>query len=180
MIEPEAGLRKTQTLFQGRVVAFEAVQVRMPTGQLADYEIIRHPGSAAIVAIDGQERVCLLRQFRPAAAGWIWELPAGRREPQEPPEQTARRELAEEAGCEARHWEPLGAVLSTPGICTEEIALYLATGLSLRAVRHEAYEAIEVHWVAFDAAVERALTGDIRDAKSVAGLLRAQALRSRR
>ena len=89
------------TLFRGRVVRIEAASVQLPGGNVAEYQIVRHPGSAAVVAMDAQHRVCLLRQFRPAAGGWIWELPAGRREPDEQPEQTARRELTEEAGCQA-------------------------------------------------------------------------------
>ena len=73
--------------------------------------------------VDDQEKVCLLRQFRHAAGGWIWELPAGRLEPGEPPLETARRELVEEAGRTAQHWQDLGTILSSPGVFTERIHL---------------------------------------------------------
>lgn len=149
----------------------------MPAGNLADYEVIRHPGAAAIVALDDKDRVCLLRQFRPAAGGWICELPAGRREPAEPPQQTAVRELAEEAGRSAAVWRSLGSILSSPGVCDEEVHLFLATGLAVKPVHHEPFEAIEIHWVAFSEALDQALTGEIRDSKTLAGLVRANAIR---
>ena len=75
--------------------------VRLPNGHIADLDIIHHPGGAAVVAIDTAQRVCLLHQYRHAVGGWIWELPAGKLEPHEPPLATARRELAEEAGSTA-------------------------------------------------------------------------------
>jgi 8-oxo-dGTP pyrophosphatase MutT (NUDIX family) len=162
------------TLFRGRVVRIEAASVQLPGGNVAEYQIVRHPGSAAVVAMDAQHRVCLLRQFRPATGGWIWELPAGRREPDEQPEQTARRELTEEAGCQADSWHALGSILSSPGFCSEEIHLFLATGLTAHPTHHESYEAIEIHWIDFDVALQRALTGEVRDAKSVVGLVLAR------
>jgi ADP-ribose pyrophosphatase len=171
-------IRVCRTLFTGRVVSVEAVLVAMPAGNLADYEIIRHPGAAAIVAVDDEDRVCLLRQFRPAAGGWIWELPAGRRESGESPEQTASRELVEEAGCSAVAWQRLGSILSSPGVCDEEVHLFLATGLAAKPVHHEPFEAIEIHWISFGEALRRALAGDIRDSKTVAGLVRANAVRT--
>lgn len=171
-------IQACRTLFTGRVVSVEAVRIEMPAGNLADYEIIRHPGAAAIVAVDSEDRVCLLRQFRPAAGGWIWELPAGRRELGESPQQTAARELAEEAGCSAEAWHTLGSILSSPGVCDEEIHLFLATGLAAQQVSHESFEAIEIHWVSFGEALRRALAGDIRDSKTVAGLVRANAVRT--
>src|SRR5687768_8163882 len=96
-----------ETVFSGNVISVDVEQVLLPNGRTARYEIVRHPGGAAVVAIDDQQQVCLLRQYRPAGGGWIWELPAGRLEPGEPAENTARRELLEEAGCTAQHWESL-------------------------------------------------------------------------
>ncbi len=170
-------IQACRTLFAGRVVSVEAVRVEMPAGNMADYEIIRHPGAAAIVALDAKDRICLLRQFRPAAGGWIWELPAGRREPGESPQQTAARELAEEAGCSAMVWRPLGSILSSPGVCDEEVHLFLATDLAAKTVHHESFEAIEIHWFTFDEALRQALIGEIRDSKTLAGLVRANAIR---
>ena len=123
-----------------------------------------------------RQRVCLLRQFRHAAGGWVWELPAGRLEPGEPPAETARRELVEEAGREAAQWQDLGVILSSPGVFTERIYLYLAHGLTACATAQETHEVIEVHWVDFREAVAMAHDGRISDAKSVIGLLRGNAV----
>ena len=79
--------------------------------------------------MDAQQRVCLLRQYRYVADGWIWELPAGKLEPNEPPLETAKRELIEEAGISARHWESLGTVFSSPGVFSEVLHLFYAAEL---------------------------------------------------
>lgn len=166
-------MSQKQTVYKGVVISVDVEQVPLPDGRTARYEIIRHPGGAAVVAIDARRQVCLLRQFRPAGGGWVWELPAGRLEPGEPPEHTARRELVEEAGCEAASWESLGDILSSPGVFAETIHLYLARDLTPRPSRHEEYEVIEVHWVPLEEALAKAVSGELRDGKTVIGLLRA-------
>lgn len=163
----------TERVFRGIVISVDAGPVQLPNGRSAYYEIVRHPGGAAVVAVDGSGRVCLLRQYRPAGGGWVWELPAGRLEPGEPPESTARRELLEEAGCEAGQWQSLGSILSSPGVFDEVIHLYLARDLVQREAHHEQHEVIEVHWVALAEAARQAAEGEIRDAKTVIGLMRA-------
>jgi len=164
-----------ETVFTGLVITVDVEQVPLPNGTTARYEIVRHPGGAAVVALDDQSRVCLLRQYRPAGGGWVWELPAGRLEPSEPPARTAERELLEEAGCTASRWEPLGSILSSPGVFAETIHLYLARGLTAGDSRHEQHEVIEVHWIPLHDAVQQAASGELRDAKTVIGLLRAGA-----
>ncbi len=164
-----------KTVFQGRIIRVETGQMRFPDGRSAEFEVVRHPGGAAAVALDDDERVCLLRQYRPVAGEWIWELPAGKLEPNEAPLLTAQRELEEEAGLRASDWQPLGALWSSPGIFAEVIHLYLARGLTPVAGNHEEHELIEVHWLPFGEAVARARGGEIADAKTVAGLFRAQA-----
>ena len=168
-------VNQIDTKFRGRVITVNVERVQLPNGETADYEIIHHPGGAAVVAIDAQGSVCLLRQYRPAAGGWVWELPAGRLEPGEAPAQTARRELIEEAGCEATEWGDLGHILSSPGVFDERIYLYQARGLRHVPTRHERYEVLEVHWVNLQEAISRALRGEITDSKTVVGLLRAGA-----
>ena len=168
-------MNQIDTKFRGRVITVNVERVALPNGETADYEIVHHPGGAAVVAIDDQQRVCLLRQFRPAAGGWVWELPAGRIEPGEPPAETARRELIEEAGCEAAEWRELGHILSSPGVFDERIHLYLARNLRSVPSQHESYEVLEIHWVALPEAQARALRGDISDSKTIVGLLRAGA-----
>jgi 8-oxo-dGTP pyrophosphatase MutT (NUDIX family) len=159
-------------MYSGRVIEVNVERVELPNGTTADLEIIHHPGGAAIVAVDDREQVCLLRQYRHAAGGWIWELPAGRLEPAEPPLETARRELVEEAGRTALQWQDLGVILSSPGVFTERIHLFLAQGLADCPQSLEKHEVIEVHWIALREAVAMAQDGRINDAKSVIGLLR--------
>jgi 8-oxo-dGTP pyrophosphatase MutT (NUDIX family) len=166
---------EVRTVFEGRIIRVNVETVRLPNGHVAALEIIRHPGGAAIVAVDNSARVCLLRQFRHAVGGWIWELPAGKLEPAEPPEETARRELVEEAGASAREWRSLGRYVSSPGVFTEIVHLYLALGLDSVKMAHEPSELIEVHWMNLEDACNRAETGSIDDGKTVVGLLRARA-----
>jgi ADP-ribose pyrophosphatase len=166
---------KVDTVFDGRVITVNVEHIRLPNGRTGCFEIVHHPGGAAVVAVDSNGRVCLLRQFRPAGGGWIWELPAGRLEPGEAPESTARRELAEEAGREARHWESLGSILSSPGVLAETIHLFLARDLATVPLAQEAHEIIEIHWVDLATALRQALSGELRDSKTVIGLLRAGA-----
>jgi 8-oxo-dGTP pyrophosphatase MutT (NUDIX family) len=164
-----------QTLhYSGRVIRLTTDEVTLPNGHRTLLEVVHHPGGAAVVAVDGQTRVCLLRQYRYVADGWIWELPAGKLEPHEPPLLTAQRELIEEAGVSAREWLDLGTCLSSPGVFTERLHLYMATGLQGAARAHEHGEVIEVHWVALAEACAWALDGTIADMKTALGLLRAR------
>lgn len=168
-------IEKLRTVFRGRVITVNVETVRLPNDHVAELEVIHHPGGAAIVAVDAARRVCLIRQFRHAAGGWIRELPAGKLEPQEPPLETARRELIEETGTSAARWTPLGAYVSSPGVFTETVHLFLAEELAVATMAHEPSELIEVHWVELDAACRDALSGEITDGKTALGLLRAQA-----
>ncbi|WP_328987343.1 NUDIX hydrolase [Thiorhodovibrio winogradskyi] len=162
--------------YQGRVVDVYRERVRLPNDARVELDIVRHPGGAAAVALDDQGRVCLLRQYRHAAAGWLWELPAGKLDPGESPRTTVERELVEEAGMAAADWVSLGRLHSSPGVLTEVIHLYLARDLSPRALAHEHGELIEVHWIPLEMALGRCHSGDITDAKTLVGLFRAAAL----
>ena len=162
-------------IYDGRVIKVSVDTVELPNGMRVPLEIVRHPGGAAAVAVDDHHRVCLLRQYRHAAGGYIHELPAGKLEPGEPPEATARRELVEEGAVHAAHWTGLGAYFSSPGVFTEVIHLYLATGLSNVAGNPEAGEVFQVEWWPLDQAVERACNGELTDAKTIIGILRSAA-----
>ena len=164
---------KQRTVFRGRVITVNVETVTLPNGVTEDLEIIHHPGGAAVVAVDAQERVCLLHQFRHAANGYLWELPGGKLDPGEPPLSTAQRELVEEAGVSALEWHPLGIVVSSPGVFTEVVHLFLARQLEQRSAAPEASEVFESRWVALEEALARALDGDITDGKTVIGLCRA-------
>lgn len=162
--------------FQGKVIAVDVEAVRLPNGHFCELEIVRHPGGAAIVALDDRQRVCLLRQYRYVADDWLWELPAGKIDPGEDPLQTAQRELLEETGLKATSWSGLGGILSSPGVFQETIHLYLAQGLSVCEPRHEQAEVMEVHWLDLQEAIDWAKTNQIKDAKSIAGLFRVTSL----
>ena len=162
------------TQFTGRIIRVTTDEVVLPNGHRTELEVVHHPGGAAAVALDDARRVCLLRQYRYAAGGWLWELPAGKLEPGEPPLGTAQRELAEEAGVDARRWLSLGTCLPSPGVFTEVLHLYLATAIAPAAATHERSEVIEIHWLPFETACEWALAGTITDGKTIVGLLRAR------
>jgi ADP-ribose pyrophosphatase len=162
---------KSRQIHRGRVVDLRVENVVLPNGRAVELEVVRHPGGAAVVAVDADDRICLLRQFRHAAGGWLWELPAGKLEPGEPPVVTAQRELAEEAGLTAQRIEPLGRTITTPGFSDEVIHLYLATGLLPCAEELHDDEVIEVHWFDRDRIAHMIKSGEIEDAKTLLGLL---------
>lgn len=161
---------RVRTVYRGKVLKLNIERVKLPNGTVAELEIAHHPGGAVIVALDAAERVCLLRQFRHAAGGWITELPAGKIDNQEPPLECAKRELAEEAGVTARQWEPLGQIFSSPGVFTEVIHIFLARGLSPCESGAEPHEVFESRWVPLDDAASEAADGRLQDAKSIIGL----------
>lgn len=123
-----------------------------------------------MVALNEADELCLLRQWRHAGGGWLWELPAGKLDPGEDALSTAQRELAEEAGVRAADWQALAQVLTTPGFCDEVIHLFLARNLHTVPPQPQAHEHIEIHWLAFPRALQMAQQGEIRDAKTLLGL----------
>jgi ADP-ribose diphosphatase len=158
------------SIYRGKVIDLDIETALLPNGRSISLEIVHHPGGAAIVAMDERRRLCLLRQYRHAAGGWIWELPAGKREQGEDPLHTAQRELEEEAGVRAASWKKLGTTLTTPGFCDEVIHLYLAQGLTAAAQRIEEHELLECHWIACAQALDWVQDGTLTDAKSIIGL----------
>jgi len=160
----------TKLIYQGQLLQLGIESLTLPNGKRLDLEVLRHPGGAAVVALDGQGQVCLLRQYRHASGGWLWELPAGRLEANESPDTTAARELVEEAGLQAGRWDTLGKTLVTPGYSDELIYLYLARDLTVVPAQPEAHELFEVHWIPFSQALEQVHDGTIIDAKTMLGL----------
>lgn len=168
-------IESIKPIYRGRVLELNLETVRLPNDRTAELEIIHHPGGAAIVALDTMQRVCLLRQYRHAAAGWLWELPAGKIDHHEPPIETARRELAEEGGVQAERWVSLGDYVSSPGVFTEVVHLFMATNLTAVAAQPEEHEVFEVEWRAFKDVLAMANAGELRDGKSLVGIYRAAA-----
>ena len=164
-----------RTVHVGRVLTLNLEQVKLPNGSIAELEIAHHPGGAAIVALDAANRICLLRQFRHAADGWITELPAGKLDGGEPPLECARRELAEEAGVAARRWDHLGQFFSSPGVLTEIIHMYMARDLVPCESQPGEHEVLETRWVPMDEAFRLVGEARLQDAKTLIGLAWAQA-----
>jgi len=164
---------KQRVIYTGKIIRLTVDTVELPNGSTAELEIMHHPGGAAVVALDAEGRICLLRQYRHAVGGWLWELPAGKLDNAEAPLLCAQRELEEEAGLRAADWQSLGKIVSSPGVFTEVIHLYLARTLTAVPTRMEEHEVIEVHWLPWAEALRMAQAGEIEDAKTLAGLLRA-------
>lgn len=161
-----------ETIYEGRVVNLTLEAVELPNGETVELEILHHAGAAAVAAVDDAGRVVLIRQYRHAAGGYIWELPAGMLgSPDEPPAACAVRELREEVGLAARDLRLLGSILTTPGFCDEQIHIFLARGLEQVGADRGRDEVIdEVREVPIADALDMVRRGDIVDAKTIVGL----------
>jgi len=159
---------------RGRVIQVSTERLRYSNGREYDIDFVRHPGAAAVVAVDGANRVCLVRQYRHGVEDFLWEIPAGKLDAGERPEVCAVRELQEETGVTANRWTSLGLYIPAPGIFTELIHLYLARELDVGASSPDADEELELKWLPLDQAVGHVLKGDWNDGKTAMALWRAQ------
>ncbi len=162
-------------VFSGRVIALRVDRVELPEGRVAEREVVVHPGAAAVVAVDAAGMVILVEQYRHCAGRVLLEIPAGKIDSGETPLDCAARELMEETGIASTSLEQIGEFFTSPGFSTEIIHLFLARGLEVRSgSRPDPDEVIRV-WRAplgeVRGMIER---GEIRDAKSIAGLLIAE------
>ena len=164
-----------QQIYKGKVVDLAVEKVELPNGGVTDLEVIRHPGAAAVVPLNSNGDVLLVRQYRHATGGWLLEVPAGKLDPGELPEICAARELEEEVGYRPDNLISLGWIWTTPGFTDERIWLYLARGLVAGQQALESDEVLSVESVPFDEAVGRVHSGEICDGKSVCALLRSAA-----
>ena len=151
----------------------EVENVRLPNGREIALSIVRHPGAAAIVPFLDDDHVLLIRQYRFAAGGEIWEVPAGKLDPGEAPEVCAARELQEETGYRAGRLQPLAPYLASPGFTDELIHLFAAFDLESAEQQLEEDEVIELHPTPFARALEMVWSGEIHDGKSATALLHA-------
>ncbi len=159
-------------IYRGGVVDLGLETVRLPNDEIHALEIVRQPDGSVIIAQDDSQQVCLIRQFRHAAGGWIWEFPAGGFEAQEQPLETAKRELQKKTGCQASTWKPVGSMMTAPSFCNERLHIFLATNLTIEQPELKPYECIEVHWKPLSTVVEMAQQGEIDDAKTIVALFR--------
>jgi len=168
----------SQRVYEGRLISVRVDTVRLENGRLTKREIVEHPGAVAVVALDEEDNVLLVRQFRKAAERELLEIPAGTLEAGEEPIACAQRELQEETGYQAQRLEQIGSFYTSPGFCTECIRLFLATGLQKGPSTPESDEAIETIKVPLSEIPAIIGRGDICDGKSIAGLLSVLLLRS--
>jgi ADP-ribose pyrophosphatase len=166
----------TRRAYAGRVIRLDLDTVRFPDGSTGQLEVIRHPGAAAVVpcATDPagpDPTILMLKQYRYATGGPLWEIPAGTLGPGEAPDVCARRELLEEAGVTAQRLDPLTAIWTTPGFTDEVIHLYVAAGLGAGHAARERDEFIEVVPQPLSTVLAGIRDGTIRDAKTIVAIL---------
>jgi ADP-ribose pyrophosphatase len=155
-------------IHKGSLISIYKESVALRNGGHTEFDIVKHPGGAVIAAINLDDKICLLKQWRHALQQDIWELPAGCLEPGEPPQITAKRELEEEAGVVANHWQALGQIAPSPGFSNEILHLFLATQLQPGTIKLDDAERLEAHWFTKPEVREMARNGDIIDAKTLA------------
>lgn len=175
----------TRRVYTGRVLNLDIDTVRFPNGTTGELEMIRHPGASAVVPFlsdpaGDDPQVMLIRQYRYAAEGYLYEVPAGRLDANETPDQCARRELREETGCKAERVEHLVTIYTTPGFTDERIHLFMAVGLTHGEVAREADEFIEVETMTLSRALSLVERGEIQDAKTALALLYSAGFRAGR
>ena len=162
-------------IYKGRIVDLRLETVTLPNRVTVTLEMIRHPGAAAIVPVHEDGSVTLVHQYRHAADGYIWEIPAGKLDADEDPVWCAARELQEEVGLKAGELVRLGMILTAPGFCDERIHLFLARQLTATAQQLDEDEVLSVSRIPLPQALDMIRSGAIQDAKTIAGLHHAAA-----
>jgi ADP-ribose pyrophosphatase len=175
----------TRRVYSGRVLNLDIDTVRFPDGSSGELEIVRHSGASAVLPFlsdpAGEDpQILLIKQYRYAAEGYLYEVPAGRLDEGEAPMDCARRELLEETGCVAETIEPLYTFYTTPGFIDERIHAFIATGMTQRETGREADEFMTVETMTLSRALELIHSGEIRDGKTALIILFAAGFRAGR
>jgi len=173
----------SRRVYTGRVLNLDIDKVQFPDQSTGELEIIRHPGASAVLPFlsdpSGPDpQILLIKQYRYAAEDFLYEVPAGRLDPNESPLDCARRELMEETGCTATHIEPLYTFYTTPGFIDERIHGFIATGLTRGESRREADEFMTLETLTLAHALELIKKGEIRDGKTAVLILFAAGFRA--
>lgn len=171
MPEEQVQVVSNRLVYAGKLFDLHVDEIELPGGIRSTREYVKHPGAVCMVPVDTDGRLLMVRQYRHAAGARMLELPAGTREPGEDPEETARRELAEEVGRSASSVESLGGFYVAPGYTSEYIHLYLCTDLAEAEEPGDEDEDIEVVAIEADDALAAIGSGEIIDAKSIIGIL---------
>lgn len=167
---------KTERIYDGKILKFDYSTVVLPNGNQATREIVRHPGGVGIVAVDEDDMIYLVKQYRIPYDDILLEIPAGKLDVAEDTLEAAKRELSEETGLEAEQWEFMGCFYPSVGFCDENLRLYMATRLSLGEMHTDDDEFLNVIKMPFEDAVEMCIDGRIKDGKTIAGILKAKHL----
>lgn len=170
------GRKSSRRAYSGRIINLDVDTVEFPNGTTGELEMIRHPGASAVVPfltdpLGPDPQLLLIRQYRYAADGYMYEIPAGRLEPGEDPAVCAARELREETGCTARSIERMTTMYTTPGFTDERIHLFYATGLERGDTAHESDEFLTVETVGLAQAIDMIRTGELSDGKTALAIL---------
>jgi ADP-ribose pyrophosphatase len=179
------GRVSSRRAYSGKIISLDVDTVRFPDGSVGELEMIRHPGASAIVPFlsdpaSADPQVLLIRQYRYAAEGYLYEIPAGRLNPGEAPKDCALRELKEETGCTAAQVDHLFTMYTTPGFTDEKIHLFMATQLVAGETKHEADEFLELQPMLLSRALHMVEAGEIQDSKTALGILFAAGFRTGR
>lgn len=168
----------SQTIFEGKIIKVTLDQARLPDGSLASREVVYHPGGVAVLALDADSTVYLVKQFRYPIRQQLLELPAGKLDhgAEEDVLLGAKRELSEETGLEASEWTYLGHILASPGFCDEALHMYLARGLTRKPQHLDEDEFLDVVTMPFGQLVEQVMDGTITDGKTVSTTLKVKVL----
>lgn len=166
-----AKILSSEMIYEGRVFGLRRDEVLEPSGLRATREVVTHPGSVVVLPVLPDGRIVLVRQYRHATRQYLWELVAGRKEPEETPKQGAARELLEETGYRAKRMKVFLDVFPTPGFLEERMYLLLAEGLTAGEAQPEEDEKIEVRAFRLKELKQMIKSGRMRDAKSIAGIL---------
>lgn len=158
--------------FKGKIVNMRLDTVKTPEGNVASREIVEHPGGVGIVALDSDGCVYMEWQYRRPFDDLVYEIPAGKRDANEEPIVCAKRELEEEIGLLANNWVYLGVSYASPGFCTEQLHLFLATELYEGKVHRDPDELLIIEKVPLNELVDKAMKGEIKDGKSLIGILK--------
>lgn len=173
MMELKEEMVSQKTVYEGHIVNVRMDKARLLDGRIADREVVSHPGAVAVFAMDEADNVILVRQFRYAMGEVVLELPAGKLEPGEDPADSGLRELEEETGLVPKIYEPMGCIYSSPGIFEEKIHLFFARDLVQGPDHPDDGEFVEVVRIPYAQLVDMAARGEIKDSKTLAGILKA-------